>query len=135
MTTAMLLRICGDCWVGVLNHEWQADSPSRADFEAALFRMDAERYTMITIADGGGDKHLTIGGGGGRYVVYVTFDGQEFWNLVRPESAAGTVLLNAGGQEGDFQAAHVVTLDQARAAGLVFLDSGQLDPNQRWEKQ
>jgi len=134
MSTLTSCTIHGDRWDGVLNHEWHTDNPSEAELEHALLRLDAKQYTMVTIA-ADQDKHLTIGGGAGRYVVYAAFDNEDFWNLVCPEPAGGTVLLNAGGQEGDFPAAQIVTLEQARAAALVFLNSRQLDPGQQWEKQ
>jgi hypothetical protein len=127
-------RIDGDRWDGVLNHEWHTDHASDSDLEEALLRLDAQVYTMLTI-QGDDDTHLTIGGGAGRYVVYATFDNEAFWNLVRPQSAEGIVLLNAGGQEGDFPAGQVVGIEQARAAGCVFLHSRKLDPSQTWQKQ
>ena len=133
MRTSKPCRIRGDRWNGALSQEWQTDNPSAADFEQALLRLDAKEYTMMTVA-GDDETHLTIGGGGGRYVVYATFDNENFWNLMRRDPIDGTVLLNAGGQEGDFPAARVVGLEQARAAGRVFLDYRQLDPSQEWEK-
>ena len=127
-------RIRGDRWDGVLNHEWDVDRASVEDFDRALDRLDARIYTMLTI-EGSGEQHLTIGGGAGRYVVYATFGNEEFWNLLCGKSATGTILLNAGGQEGDFPATQVVSKEQAGAAGRVFLDACQLDPTQQWEKQ
>ena len=126
--------IHGDHWEGLLNHEWRIDRASPPDLERALDRLDARTYTMVTI-QGDGEQHLTIGGGAGQYVVYATFDNEAFWNLLRPQPATGTVLLNAGGQEGDFPAAQVVSKEQARVAGLTFLRAGSLDPTQQWQKQ
>ena len=127
-------RIHGDRWDGALNDEWQVDRASDSDFEEALLRLDAQVYTMLTIWDED-DAGLTIGGGAGRYVVYATFGNEDFWNLLRSEPADGMVLLNAGGQEGDFPANRVVDIEQAAAAGRVFLYSRRLDPSQRWQKQ
>jgi hypothetical protein len=127
-------RILGDHWEGVLNREWSIDEASSADLDRALDQLDALTYTMVTIqADG--ERHLTIGGGAGQYVVYATFDNEEFWNLLRSQPTVGTVLLNAGGQQGDFPTAHVVDKEQARAAGRAFLDACHLDPTQQWQKQ
>lgn len=127
-------RIHGDCWDGVLNHEWHIDGASPEDMERALERLDARTYTMLTI-QGDGEQHLTIGGGAGRYVVYATFDNEEFWNLLSTQRADGVVLLNAGGQEGDYPANQIVSLEQARVAGQAFLLRRQLDPGQRWDRQ
>jgi|SRR3990172_1301245 len=126
-------RIVGDRLSGTSTSQWSIDAPTRGDLDRVLDQLDAETYTMITLHAGEG-HHLAIGGGRGRYVVYVTFDNQRFWTLVRRSPASGTVLLNAGGQEGDFPAEHVVDWDQARAAAYEFLETGQLDPNQRWRE-
>lgn len=134
MSDMNVRRIRGDCWDGVLNHEWHIDAPTVDEFEHALQRLDARCFTMLTI-QGDGVLHMTIGGGAGRYVVYATFDNEEFWNLLCREPAKGIILLNAGGQEGDFPATHVVSIEQACAAGRVFLDACKLDPAQQWERQ
>ena len=128
MSRSASCRIHGDRWNGFLNHEWHAENPSAFEYEGALLRLDAKKYTMITIARDDG-KHLTIGGGAGQYVVCATFDNEVFWNLVRPEPTSGVVLLNAGGQDGDFPAGQVVGLEQAHAAGLVLLKFRPTRPN------
>jgi hypothetical protein len=123
----------GDRWDGVLNHDWRIEHASSADFEQALDRLDAKVHTLITVQREG-EQHLAIGGGAGQYVVYATFDNEQFWSLLRALPATGTVMLNAGAQEGDYPASQVVTMAQARSAGLVFLATGELDPSQRWEE-
>jgi hypothetical protein len=89
---------------------------------------------MVTI-QGDEEEHFSVGGGGGRYVAYATFDNEEFWSLLRPEPAGGVILLNAGGQEGDYPAREVVSLEQARAAGRAFFLEQSLDPSQQWAKK
>ena len=121
----------GDRWDGALNHEWRIEHASSADFEHALDRLDAKVHTLITVQREG-EQHLAIGGGAGQYVVYATFDNERFWSLLRAQAATGVVMLNAGGQEGDYPASQVVTREQARRAGLAFLGTGELDPSQRW---
>jgi hypothetical protein len=127
-------RIEGDRWDGLSLNEWMIDDASVSDFDAALDRLDASTFTNVMIA-GDGEEHMGIGGGAGRYIVYATFDNEDFWNLMRNEPATGTVLLNTGGQVGDYPASQVVTVEQARTAGRTFLLSGKLDPGLRWEKQ
>ena len=95
--------IHGDRWKGVLNHEWRIECASSADLERALDQLDARTRTTVTIHCDG-EQHLTIGGGAGRHVVYATFDNDQFWNLLRSQPATGMILLNAGGQEGDYPA-------------------------------
>ena len=55
--------------------------------------------------------------------------------MASPEPKEGVVLLNAGGQEGDYPAKQIVSLDQALAAGREFFDKRRLDPAQTWDRQ
>lgn len=126
--------LSGDQWIGVYNQEWQHESPSSNAFSGALRNLDALKHTMLTI-HANDEAHLTIAGGNGRYVVYATFDNEEFWNLLGTDTSTEMVMLNAGGQEGDFPARQVVDLNQAMSAGLAFLGSRQLDSSQGWERQ
>jgi hypothetical protein len=134
MSKVNVRKIHGDCWNGVLNEEWAIDQASSADFDHALERLDACTYTMLVI-EGDDEQYLIIGGGSSQYVVCATFDNEESWNLLSAEAMPGTVLLNVGGQEGDYPAVQVVNMEQARTAGRVFLDTLQLDSTQKWKKQ
>jgi hypothetical protein len=128
------LAIHGDRWRGVLNDEWHVDDPSWDGVSQAIQRLDAKTFTIVTI-QGPGEQHLAVGGGAGRYVVYATFDNCDFWNLLTGTSDDGTVLLNAGGQEGDYPACQIVDLDQTQKAARAFFVGLQLEPSLRWEKQ
>ena len=126
-------RILADRWEGVMNYEEIIEPPTRAEFNRLFNRLDRRTYTMMVIK-AAGDCHMAVGGGDGQYVVYATFDNEVFWNLVRSDGGSGTLMLNVGGQEGDFPARQVVEEEQARQAGLTFLQSGQLDRDLIWEK-
>lgn len=82
---------------------------------------------MLTI-QGPGEQHLAVGGGSGRYVVYATFDNCDFLNLLAATVDDGSVLLNAGGQEGDYSARQIVDLTQAEKAARAFFAGLRLDP-------
>lgn len=126
--------ISGDHWVGSANHEWRVDSPSSDDLERALNRLNAKEYTSLCI-EGDGERHMMVGGGGSKYVVYATLDNEEFWNLIAVEAKEGVVSLNAGGQEGDYPANQIVDLKQALHACLAFLATQELDADLKWEQQ
>lgn len=129
-----MLSLSGDRWDGVTSHEWRVDEPTEREVEAALARLDATAHTLITI-ERGAEHHLTVGGGAGRYVVYVALPNDRFWNLVSKRPSQATALLNAGGQEGEYSGWQIVDQSQARSAALVFLSRGELDQEQRWEEQ
>jgi hypothetical protein len=134
MTEVDFYRIYGDRWNGVLNDEWHIDTPSVDDLNRVLDRLDAKIYTMVII-QGFGEQHMAIGGGAGRYVVYATFDNEEFWSLLAPRAGDSIVPLNVGGQQGDYPATQVVNLEQARAAAQRFFLQGELDSGQKWDRR
>lgn len=126
--------LVGDKWSGVLNHEWRIDPATQPALDEALNKLDARNFTMLTL-QGKGETHLVVGGGDGRYVVCVSLAKDEFWNLLSLDPAEGVVLLNAGGQEGEFPARQVVGMKQARDAAQFFLATCQLDSTQKWLRQ
>lgn len=127
-------RISADRWRGVHCDQDVIENPSADDFVRALAALDAEERTMLCLdlAEG---QHLVIGGGNGKYVVYASLGNDNFWNLLTETEDRGTVLVTAGGQEGDFPAKQVVDQAQARQAGLFYMESGKLDPALCWKKQ
>ena len=129
-----VLKILSDRWDGVFNHEEIVETPTTGDFDRLLDRMDSKVHTMIMLQRER-DAHMGIGGGSGKYVVYVTYDNETFWNLIAAERAPGAVMLNVGGQEGEYPARQVVAQDRARQAGRTFLATGELDRSLRWEMQ
>lgn len=126
--------IHGDSWHGALNDGWHFDHPSWDDVENAIVRLDAKTYTLVTI-QGVGEQHMGIGGGAGHYVVYATFDGNDFWNLLNSETKDGLVLLNAGGQEGEYSRKQVLDLQSVLIAARAFFSDSRLDSGLQWERQ
>jgi len=122
-----------DKWDGVLSHEEEFDNPSQGDFDRALDNMDARIHTMVTLQTED-QRQMIIGGGAGQYVVCATFGKDEFWSLLRPEPGESIVMLNAGGQEGDYPERQVVDKERARRAAHAFLVTRELDPALLWER-
>ena len=124
--------ISADRWADVYNYEEKTASPEIADLHRLVKRLDGKEYTIVTLS-GDGDAHMAIGGGAGQYVVYATYDNMKFWNLLSAAPSKNMVLLNVGGQEGDYPSRHVVSIDMALQAARVFLETGQLDHTLIWE--
>ena len=123
-----------DHWRGVSCDEICIESPQDADVTRAIEALDAISRTTLTLERA--EASMTVGGGQGRYVVFVTVgDDEEFWNLLSDADAAGVVMINIGGQEGDFPASHVVNREKAVRAALCFLESSRRDPTLAWELQ
>ena len=98
----------------------------------AVQQLDGKTRTLVTL-EVGDDHHMAVGGGGGRYVVYMTLDNKQFKNLIIPRKSGPKVMLRCGGQEGDFAPNQCVDLETARRAVDTFALTGQPDPDLTWE--
>lgn len=128
-------RVLADNWKGIYCSEDEIKHPSLADIDQIVDALDAKVRTLVTICGQDGCD-LTIGGGLGQYVVYASIGDEQLWNLLSGDDKDKvTVLLNAGGQEGDFPLRQVVSKSQMLQAAHTFFLTGQLDSTLLWEKQ
>jgi hypothetical protein len=128
------LLLLTDQWHGVTCDEICIESPQDADVTRSIEALDAASRTTLTLERA--EASMTVGGGQGRYVVFVRVgDDEEFWNLLSEADATGVVMINIGGQEGDFPARQVVDHEKATRAALCFLESGRRDATLTWELQ
>ena len=127
-------RIVADRWHGTRCEEHVIQGPSLEDFLRAFEALDANERTMLCLYLSNG-RQLTFGGGNGKYVVYASMSEDEFWNLISDAEENQVIILNAGGQEGDFPARQIVDEERARRAGIAFMRDGELDESLRWERQ
>ena len=118
-------------------------SPTWADVEREIDALDARTQTLVMIAPAppmgapDGEHHLAVGGGGnGRFIVYMTADNLEFWNLTDPETRGreGKVRMNVGGQEGEYREDEFVSRDLATRAARRYFETGQRAADLAWTK-
>jgi len=117
------------------NDDREVPNPSWPEIEAAIRGLDGDRCTLVILGIGDSVPHMGVGGGGGKYVVYLTDDNLTFYNLIDPQAASGTFELKAGGQFGDYQLRQRANLDQVLVAAKTYAQIGKPDPALRWEKQ
>lgn len=128
-------RVVADKWTDVYCDEEEITKPSLSDIDDVITALDANVRTFVSLYGQDG-TYLAIGGGSGQYVVYASICNEQLWNLLSDKDAGkDIVLLNAGGQEGDFPVRQVVSKLQALQAARTFSLTGQLDTNLLWEKQ
>jgi hypothetical protein len=128
-------RIVTDKWSGLLCDEDEIHAPTVDDLDRVIEELDAKTHTLVSLYGESG-AYLSIGGGAGQYVAYASTSDEQLWNLLSDsDDRNGIVLLNAGGQEGDFPARQVVDKVLALQAARVFFGTGKLDFALRWEKQ
>jgi hypothetical protein len=122
-----------DKWERNRDSPTTVQKPGWFTIEQRIRLLDGRQHTMVTIA-GAGEAHMAVGGGGGRYVVYTTYDNLTFHNLVDPARGEAAERVLAGGQQGEYPARQVVALDQALEAARQFAEHGVLAPTVTWEE-
>lgn len=123
---------------GVLRMELDGDGPTIVaapgldDVTAALGSLDQRRHTELTLLDGSG-AYLTVGGGRGRYHVYMgSYDHDDRIVAQDVAAGAGPVDLVVDGRSGRYPAHDVVDLATALLAAEEFLRSGRPHTGVTW---
>ena len=108
-------------------------APSLDDVAEALESLDQTRHTELTVIDGSG-SYIAVGGGRGRYHVYMgANDHDDRIVLQNPAAADGDAVdLVVYGRTGRYAARDVVGLDAAATAVREFLRSGRPHPDHTW---
>ena len=123
-----------DCWSGVSNAETETPEPSLTDIIGAVTRLDGKERTLVTLHSEG-DAHMSIGGDGGRFVVYITSDNEVFHTLTGDGDPSAVVTLVAGGQEGEYPGNTVVGKDEMLSAVEHYFSDGEPHPALKWIRE
>ena len=120
-------------WQGIQNKgsvqpvkEWQ-------QIEVAINQLDGHHRTLVTL-EAEGETHMAIGGGEGKYLVYLTFDNEQFHYAVEPSNPNGDESLVVGGQEGLYPAKLFVNKDIAMKTAKTFAELGVMEKSVIWER-
>ncbi len=127
-------RLFEDDWQGVISKDKEYKCISIDQIIAAIDKLNGENKTLIELIIDD-DNFLTLAGGNeGRYICYITQNG-SIYNLINTDYIRNdkTVLIVAGGQQGDFSARLCVKYDQTTKAAISYYQNGQKDPDLFWE--
>jgi len=128
-----IYKLVTDSWNERLVEETAQESPSWDDVVAAIKRLDADKRTLVA-ADGWGETQMLIGGGAGRYVVWVRTSDEEQFTLINDNAeATGRALLNAGGQVGNYPSQEIVDYETAVQAANWFYEHNEPAPQLVWK--
>ncbi|KJV34863.1 hypothetical protein VI08_09500 [Luteibacter yeojuensis] len=108
-----------------------------ASLRATLGRLDGKVHTMAVLGGVGEDwPKLTIGGGGGTYIVMYTRNGPDagWWDLVSDGKPDATRSLVVGGQEGDYPLNLLNGSDATFRAAAHFFETGEMSAGLTWQK-
>jgi hypothetical protein len=131
----MAAEMVTDRWEGVRNKASVVPNPTWKAVAEAISALDGSVRTLVSIVY----QHpslISIGGGGsnGLYVVQATDDGERFKVATSEADKTQTVMITAGGQEGDYLARRCVDLATALRAARTFTSTGEMDATISWEE-
>jgi hypothetical protein len=108
-------------------------APSLDDVVEALESLDQERHTELTVVDGSG-AYITVGGGRGRYHVYMSAYDHDDRIVAQDPAAAdrGETQLIVDGRATRYRARDVVDFEAATLAIREFLRSGRPHSGLTW---
>ncbi len=104
-----------------------------AEIETAISELDGHYKTLVTL-ETDDETHMSVGGGKGKYVVYLTFDNERFHYVVDLSKLDSDESLVVGGQEGVYAAKLCVGLNAALRAAKTFAECGVMDQSVVWEQ-
>ncbi len=120
-------------WIGNQNKGCVEPARSWQEIESAIRELDGHHKTLVTL-ETDSETHMAVGGGQGKYVVYLTFDNESFHNLVDPFKSDIEESVIVGGQEGFYPAKSYVDLNTTLKAAKTFAELGAIEKSVIWEK-
>ncbi|WP_375468242.1 Imm1 family immunity protein [uncultured Nostoc sp.] len=120
-------------WIGNQNRGSVEQAQSWLEIEAAIKELDGHRKTLVTL-ETDGETHMAIGGGIQKYVVYVTFDNENFYYLVDLSKSNTDETVIVGGQEGVYPAKSCIDLNTTLKAAKTFAELGIMEESVIWKQ-
>lgn len=110
-------------------------NPTWQEIEAAIRRMDGRQFTEVTLGTGpvAYPAYISIGGGDGRYWVFIWTEDEQNLTLFDPSKPDGTAALKSGGQSVHIPARQVVGLSEAVRAVRWYFEHSGADPGLKWQ--
>jgi Immunity protein Imm1 len=110
-------------------------APDWQTVEASIRALDGYIRDHLTLQPSSvyPETWLAIGGGGGRYLVTGSESGEIFPTLRDPGvPKAPAVLLQVGGQPGEYDRDQIVSLEVALKAALAYFEAGSFKCGVAW---
>jgi len=120
-------------WQGNQNKSSVQLARNWQEIAAAINQLNGQYKTLVTL-ETDGETHMAIGGGDGRYVVYLTFDNDRFYYLVDPSKSNLEETLIVGGQEGVYPSKLCIDIDTTLKAAKTFVEFGSMEKSTVWEQ-
>ncbi len=118
-------------WQGNQNKGFVQPVREWLQIEAAISQLDGCNKTLVTL-ETEGEPHMSVGGGKGKYVVYLTFDNEQFHYVIGPSKSEAEENLMVGGQEGTYPTRLCVDREAALKAAKAFAERGAMEKSVTW---
>jgi hypothetical protein len=122
-----------DKWTGPRCQDTTVQEPAWEEVEHAVLRLDANRYTCLSLLGINGVQ-LVIGGGGGQFVLTANLDDDTHLVAVDESKPKHDIELTVGGQTGIYTAQMIWGQSTALSVARLFSESNELDARMRWTK-
>ncbi len=120
-------------WQGNQNKGSVQTVKAWTEIEAAISQLDGHHKTLVTL-EADDEIHMAVGGGRGKYIVYLTFDNERFHYVVEPSRPDVEENLTVGGQEGAYPAKLCVGINSVLKAAKAFAELGAMEKSIIWEQ-
>lgn len=128
-------RVGFDNWDEVIDTGEELVAPSMDQIEALILALDGQRRTLLTLYSDLGLDSVVIGGGNGSYIAYAMTGDERYVSAMNQEPTGHTFVLVAGGQEGEFDEAMKLNLQQVLEIAKQFAEYGRLASACIWVEQ
>ncbi|MBA3517160.1 MAG: hypothetical protein H0T75_05860 [Rhizobiales bacterium] len=123
-----------DEWEGLRTRDSVEVDVSESELVRLIKRLDASRYTLVSL-EKDAENVLMIGGGQGRFIVYFIRERDCCIELYDPDKNHDkSALLIVGGQGGDYREDQIVDEESAITCAVTFLTTGMLDERFHWRE-
>ncbi|MCY6494525.1 Imm1 family immunity protein [Leptolyngbya sp. GGD] len=102
--------------------------------ETTIRLLDERHKTLVTL-ETEDETHLAVGGGQGKYLVYLTFDNETFYYLSDSSKQDEQENLVVSGQSGLYPAKYCVPLTTALKAAKTFAEFGKMEETLAWKEK
>lgn len=122
-----------DEWSEAVDNGSKELNPSWEQVEAAILSLDGISRTIVKLTLDEDAYLIVAGGSDENYMVFATKDNGVLSHLTDESKPASRILLDVGGQPGEYAAKRCVSSGTALAAAKTYFENGQLRSDLKWE--
>lgn len=129
-------RVYGDCWEQGEDYGIEINDPSWEEVRDLILQLDNEKKTLVTFGDEDMEYYMAIGGGCGKYILYLSFDDEErIVELVNSKEEEECYMERiVGGQRGLYPKNSCIGQREVLIAAETFFRNRTPDESLIWKE-